>query len=236
MFADCCLGLRDPDPCRLAQHVRLAPDDLEPELVRVPKDWQLGHAWDGDDLGNRELGLCGPAAVVHWCNLMAKVAGINRVFGRAEAERIYRVMGWDGTWAGDDGVVLLDLMYRWMLEPFCEVVLDGFFVVGHADDTHVAAGVGISPLIVGATLTRACKDSQIWNAKVADRSQRIWGGHAYLYHSDSPGGGNGASWGRPIFTTRDFRRARWNEAYLPICQALMPGLGLARTIRIARQL
>ena len=237
MFQGCLLGLKDHDPKRLEKQVRLTPDDVDSSLISsVPHDWQRGLPWDPDDLGNRTLGICGPAAVVHWFNLMAKAAGLREQYGIEEAKRIYQLMGWDGTELGDEGVVLLDLMCKWMTEPFCGRKLTGFYVIGHADDEHVATAVNISPLIVGASLTQACKGSQIWNSKAADSSNRIWGPHAYLIHSYSPGGMNGASWGRPVFTDSVFRRTRWNECYLPICPELVPGMDLARVVRLARQL
>lgn len=237
MFQDCRLGLKDHDPKRLAKHVRLSPDDVDTALISsTPRDWQRGLPWDGDDCGNRKLGNCGPAAVVHWSNLMAKAAGIPVIYGREEAERIYRIMGWDGTEAGDDGTVLLDVMCQWMLEPFCGRKLTGFYVIGHADDDHISTANWFAPCIVGASLTRACQKTQIWNAAAADPSNRIWGNHAYLYFSNSPGGGNGNSWGRPTYTTDEFRKRRWNECYLPICEELMPGIDLGKVIRVARQL
>lgn len=235
MFADCRLGLRDPDPRRIAQHVHLTPDDVDASISRVPFDWHLGQKWNHDDLGNRDISNCGPAAVVNWCNLMAKVAGLDvPMYGRPEAERIYQCMGWDGTFVSDDGVVLLDLMMEWMKQPFCGVVIEGVYVIAHGEDSHVATANCISPLIAAASLTTSCKSTDVWDDQVA--RGRLWGNHAFLYFADSPGGGSCKTWGRRAFHTPEFRKARWIECYLPICRALQPHLDLERMIKIARLL
>lgn len=237
MFTDCRLGLKDPDLRRVRAHVRLTPDDVDACISRVPYDWHLGVQWNDDDLGNRKLNNCGPAAVVNWSNLMAKVAGLNEPeWGFDEAKRIYTRMGYRGTEATDDGVVLLDLMYQWMLEPFCGRKIDGFYVIGHGEDSHMATANCIAPTIVAASLTRACKTTDIWDAKAADDRNRLWGNHAFLYFADSVGGGQGKSWGKVVGNTDEFRRSRWLECYLPICQELQPYLDLAKVIKIARHL
>lgn len=238
MFFDCRLGLKAHDPDRIARHVRLSPGDVDPLITRCPKDWALGLPWDGDDLRNKKIGLCGPAAAVNWIKLMALACGRTDIRPTAEdAERFYRdVMGWDGTEANDEGVVLLDMMFQWMLNPLAGIKLDGFYVVGHADDEHVATGVTVAPLIVGASLTRACQKTDQWDAGAADPSNRIWGDHAFLYFSDSPGGGNGKSWGRVVWNDQTFRCRRWNEAYLPVCRELMPHIDIDRLLAVARQL
>jgi hypothetical protein len=237
MFEGCRLGVKKPDPKRIAAHVKLTPDDIDASISRVPFDWHQGIRWDHPDLGNRDLNLCGPAAVVEWCNLMARVAGLNvPMYGRPEAERIYRRMGWDGTFASDDGVVLLDLMCQWMQEPFCGVMLDGFFVIGHGEDDHVATANTLSPLIAAASLTKACQTTDLWDGVAADDRWRFWGNHAFLYFADSPGGGTCVSWCKPVRQTDDFRRSSWIEAYLPVCRALQPHLDLERFTQIGRLL
>lgn len=51
MFSHCKLGLKEHDPVRVAAvpalHAALPSDPL---LCEVPRDWQLGRAWDDDDL------------------------------------------------------------------------------------------------------------------------------------------------------------------------------------------
>lgn len=236
MFQDCRLGLKEPDQKRIDRHVKLTPADVNEAMIsRVPFDWQLGQRWNNDDLGNRSLNNCGPCGVVNWCNLMGKVAGLNvPTYGREEAERIYRRMGYDGTFATDDGVILLDLMYRWMLEEFCGTKILGFFVIGHVEDDHLATANTIAPTIAAASLTTACKSTDMWNDKAADG--RLWGNHAFLYFSDSPGGGLCKTWGRKAFHTAGFRKRRWIECYLPISPIHMPHVDIEKAIKIARQL
>lgn len=236
MFSDVRLGLKQHNPKEIEKHVRLSPEDVDPLISRCPKDWAFGHHWDGDDLANKTWGDCGPAAAVNWCKIMALSAGRpDLVLSAEDALAFYRDMGWDGTIAGDDGVVLLDMMCLWMKRALKGIKIEGFFVVNHQDDLHVATAVTLAPLIVGATLTKSCQNSNLWDAEAAASSQ-VWGGHAYLYFSDSPGGGNGKTWGRSVFTDAAFRKARWNEAYLPICPELMPHVKLDRLVQIARQL
>ena len=112
--------------------------------------------------------------------------------------------------------------------------MDCFFVVGFADPTHLATACQLAPLIVGANLSTACQSTNTWDNAAAG-SKAEWGLHAYLYHANSPGGGNGKSWGEPVFTTPDFQAARWTECYLPVCQELMPvGTDVLRLLNIAR--
>ena len=223
MFRGCRLGLKEHDPDRIGQHVRLVPEDVDGFISRTPADWALGKPWDDDDLGNREIGNCGPAALVNWYKLMSLAAGrpdLAARFTTEDAKAFYRACGWDGTDVGDEGVVLLDMMCEAMRTPIQGVKLDGFFAIGFADDAHLATAVTLAPLIVGESLTQDCKTTDRWTEETAQG--RLWGGHAVLYVSDSPGGGNCKTWGRPVFQDQGFRFARWNEAYLPICFELMP--------------
>lgn len=236
MFADCRLGLKPPKKDKLAKLCRTTAAELDPLVSRCPKDWAFGKPWDSDDLGNRDIGLCGPAAAVNWLKLMALAAGRTDLkFTADDAERFYRdVMGWDGTEANDDGVVLLDMMWEWTQHPIGGIKLDGFRIIGHGEAASLATAVTCAPLVAGATLTKACQGTDTWDAEAADSKHAVWGGHAYLYHSDSPGGGNGKSWGQPVFTTPDFRVAQWNEAYLPICFELMPHIDAERLLKVTR--
>lgn len=238
MFADCRLGLKDHDPKRVGQHVRLTPGDVDPLISRCPKDWAQGRIWDGDDLRNKQIGLCGPAAAVNWIKMMAAACGRDDIQPTADdAEDFYRgPMGWDGTEANDEGVVLLDMMFQWMIHPIAGIKLDGFYVVSHLDAEHLATGVTLAPLVVGTSLTRACQSTDQWDAEAADPRNRIWGNHAILYFSDSPGGGNGKTWGRWAWNTPEFRLLRWREAYLPVCRELMPHVDIDRLLAVARQL
>lgn len=236
MFFDCRLGLKEHNPDSYGKLYRLTPEDADPLITRCPKDWALGKAWDSDDLRNRKIGLCGPAAAVNWIKLMAAACGRDDIRPTADdAESFYRgPMGWDGTEANDDGVLLMDMMFEWMMHPIAGIRLDGFYVVGHADAEHLATGVTIAPLIVGASLTKACQRTDTWDGKAAD--DRLWGNHAFVYFSDSPGGGQCKSWGAPVWNTPDFRLRRWNEVYLPVCRELMPHIDIDRLLDVARQL
>ena len=237
MFAAYKLGLRPHDPDRVAR-VRLAGNllDVDPLLSSTPTDWALGRAWDGDCLDNDVLGNCGPAAVVHWLRLMALACGRDDLrFDVQDVRELYAALGYDGTPESDTGVVLLDLMHHMQRVGVRGVKFDCFFRVGFGDMVHLATAVYVAPLIVGATLPTLCQLTNTWDRNVGGGTA-IWGDHAYLYHSDSPGGGNGASWGAPVFTTPDFRARRWNECYLPICRELMPGRDVERLITLAGQL
>jgi hypothetical protein len=238
MFSHLKLGLRPHDPERVGRVVKLAPNLLpvDPLLSSTPTDWAAGRVWDGDVLDNDVLGNCGPAAVVHWLRLMALAAErTDLVFTNQDVLDLYTAMGYNGTPESDTGVILLDLMEYMQRVGVRGVRFDCFFSVGHADPEHLATAVYVAPLIVGATLTRACQSTSTWDATSAN-DPKEWGGHAYLYHSDSPGGGNGASWGSVVWTTPAFRARRWNECYLPICRELMPGRGVSRLISLAGQL
>jgi hypothetical protein len=227
MFQGCKLGLRDHDPERVAAVRTLSTDPL---ISRVPQDWALGRAWDSDILENDILGDCGPAGAVNWLKLMLIAQGRDKVLiSSDDAEEAYRALGWDGTPATDNGVVLLDLMEYWTREPIGGFQLDCFFRVGFGDASHLATALGFAPLIVGASLTEACMTRDTWDADAAAGPTK--GGHCYLYLSDSPGGGNGKSWGQTVWTTPPFRAERWRECYLPICRELMP-MGDAEFLRL----
>jgi hypothetical protein len=238
MFAEHRLGLKSHDPERIARVVRLTPAnaEIDPLMSSTPKDWALGLPWDDDVLGNDVLGDCGPAACINWIKMMALVSGEKLSITADDAKDAYRALGWDGTDATDNGVVLLDLMEYWAGHPIVGFKLDCFFSIGWLDQEHLATALQIAPLIVGAELTTYCKHSDTWGAPEAGGSQ-IWGGHAYLFHSNSPGGGNGKSWGEPVFTTQSFMARRWRECYLPICSGLMAdGIDVPRLIAIAKRL
>lgn len=238
MLTDCRLGLKPHNPESYGKLCRLTPDDINPLLSRCPTDWALGHPWDPDDLKNKKIGLCGPAAAVNVLKFLAQACGRTDIkFSTDDAERFYRDhMGWDGTEAGDEGVVLLDMMYQWMLHPIAGFRCDGFYVVSHVDAEHLASGVGCTPLIMAANLTRACQKTDTWDADAADPRNRVWGPHAFAYFADSPGLGRGKSWGRVVDLTPDFRVAQCTEVYLPVVRELMPHINIDRLLSIARQL
>ena len=238
MFSKLKLGLQPHDPRGVNAHVRLTPAlaGADPFMSRTPKDWALGRAWDGDVLLNDELGICGPAAAVNWLKMMAQASRQNLLFDAADALAAYRALGYDGTPETDNGVVLLDFMQWWTEHEIGGFKLDCFFVIGHGDPAHLATALQIAPVIVGASLSNTCQTSDTWGSEAA-ADPSMWGRHAYLYHSDSPGGGNGKSWGEPVFSTPEFRNAKWRECYLPICRELMPpGTDVLRLLNIAQSL
>jgi hypothetical protein len=234
MFSRLKLGLKPHDPESVARVCKLTPSmaALDPLVSRTPKDWALGRAWDDDILGNDVWGDCAPVTAVNWLKMMAAAARSDLSFDVDDVLDAYRALGWKGTAATDNGVVLLDLMDYWCAFPIGGVQIDCFFRIGFGDPEHLATAIQIAPLIVGATLTTECKGSDTWGESEAAGAQ-VWGDHAYLYHADSPGAGIGKSWGAPVYTTPPFRSRRWNEAYLPICRELMPGRDVDRLIKIA---
>lgn len=237
MFHGCKLGLKPCDPQRVRSLARLTPEDVDGWISRTPRDWALGHPWDSDDLGNRVKGNCGPVAWINWLKMMLVAAGRAdeaAKFTVQDADNFYRACGWDGTWAGDDGVVLLDMMCETMKHPVRGFKADGFLCIGHNDDSHLATAVGVAPLIVGEDLKKPCKESDHWTGLTAQGVK--WGPHAVLYFSDSPGGGNSKTWGRPVFQDQEFRWACWNEAYLPFCFELMPHLDVNLISKLGRLL
>ena len=238
MFKDLKLGLRPHDPARVDRHVKLTPATagVDPYVSHTPKDWALGRAWDQDILDNDIWGNCGPVSGVNWLKMMAASGRHDLSFDQSDVDAAYRAMGWKGDAATDNGVVLLDLMQWWTEHPIGGFQLDCFFVIGFADPLHLATACQIAPLIVGAELTKACQSADTWDAKAAE-DKTVWGGHAYLYHANSPGGGNGKSWGAPVFTTPAFQVRRWRECYLPICAELMaPGTDVLRLLNVAKGL
>jgi hypothetical protein len=232
------LGLKSHDPKRVSAVKRFSADMLpvDPLISGTPWDWAFGRVWDGDALDNDVLGNCGPAAVVHWLRLMARNCGHSESEFTVQAVLdLYTAMGYDGTPESDNGVVLLDLMEYMQRVGVRGFKFDCFFRVGFGDPEHLATAVYVAPLIVGATLPVACQSTSTWDAAAA-ADKREWGGHAYLRVSDSPGGGNGNSWGQVVYDTPEFQQACWTEAYLPICRELMPGRDVERLITMAGQL
>jgi len=232
MFAAKRLGLKPHDPERVARHVKLTPANapVDPLVSATPVDWAVGREWDGDELLNDQLGDCGPAAWVNWLKMMGVLATVD------DAMAIYEAMGYKGTTATDNGVVLMDMLQWLTSNRVAGVTMDCFFVVGFADPLHLATACQIAPLIVGANLSTECQSTDWWGDAAA-HSTSDWGPHAYLYHANSPGGGNGKSWGEAVFTTPDFQVARWTECYLPVCQELMPvGTDVLRLLNIAKGL
>jgi len=241
MFSNLKLGLKPHNPEHVERVAALAPkSQLEVAdllIASVPVDWALGRYWDPDPLDNDKIGICGPAAVVNWLKMMTAAKGRDsRAYTVEAAREAYHALGWDGTDKTDNGVVLLDLLTYWQQVGIGGVKLDAVFRVGFADAEHLATATVIAPLLVGATLTQACQTSTFWDKSIA-ADPTIWGGHCYLYHANSPGGGNGKSWGSAIFTTPDFGRQRWNEVYLPVVRDLMPNwINYDRLISLAKQL
>ncbi len=234
MFRRFKLGLQAHDSVRLSR-VKALP--VDPLLTQVPRDWAQGRTWDGNVLDNDVLSNCGPAAVINWLKMMAVACGRDDlVFTNQDCLDLYTAMGYDGTPATDSGVVLLDLMNYMQNVGIKGLRFDCFFRVGFADATHLATATYLAPLIVGASLPVACQNADTWGELVASDA-RVWGGHAYLYHANSPGGGNGKSWGAPVFTTPEFQVRRWNECYLPVCLELNPsGVDVARLLTLAGEL
>lgn len=223
MFSNLKLGLRHHDPVRLARTPLLAdvaPVDL---FAETPRDWQLGQAWDSDPRHNDWLGCCGPAAVVNWLVLMYKVRGIALPFDPdALVLELYKAMGWDGTEATDNGVVLAVL-----LDHCVRIGLfDGYVRVPVSNRAHMATAMDLGgPLIVGTTLTESCQTAKRWDATTA-ADKRVWGRHAVLMHAVSPGLDRWMSWGECIDVTPDYEVMRTEEAYLPLSQALHPNLAI----------
>lgn len=237
MFSTMKLGLKPHDPGRVALVKALTPASPDPLISRVPHDWFLGRAWDDDVVGNDVKSNCFPAGVVHWLRLMAQASGRDSlVFDESDADALYRGLGWDGTDATDNGVVMLDGMEYWTEHAVGGFKLDCFFRIGSADPAHLATALGFAPLLIGAAVTQACMSTPTWDGAATQSAVR--GGHCYLYGSDSPGGGNGNSWGETVWTTPAFRVAQWRECYLPICRELMPmaDAEFIRLMRIAGQL
>ena len=232
MFAAKRLGLLPHDPERVARHVKLTPANapVDPLVSTTPVDWALGRDWDSAELLNDQLGICGPAAWVNWLKMMGVSATVD------DAMVIYEAMGYKGTPATDNGVVLMDMLQWLTNNRVVGVTMDCFFVVGFADPLHLATACQIAPLIVGANLSTECQSTDWWGDAAA-YSTSDWGPHAYLYHANSPGGGNGKSWGESVFSTPSFQRAKWTECYLPVCQELMPvGTDVLRLLNIAKGL
>ena len=238
MFSKLKLGLRPHDPERVGRVAKFSGSLLpvDPLMSSTPADWSLGRVWDGDILDNDVLGNCGPAAVIHWLRLMALAAGRTDLrFTVQDVLDLYTAMGYNGTTESDNGVVLLDLMEYMRRVGVRGFRFEGFFSVGFADSEHLATALYVAPLLIGASLSVACQNTDTWDATAA-LDGKDWGGHAYLAHSYSPGGCNGASWGAPVWTEPVFQRTRWTEAYLPICPELMPGRDVERLLTLAGQL
>ena len=232
MFHEKRLGLLPHDPERVSRHVKLTPANapVDPLVSTTPVDWAVGKPWDSDEMLNDQLGICGPDAWVNWLKMMGVLATVD------DAMAIYEAMGYKGTTATDNGVVLMDMLQWLTSNRVAGVTMDCFFVVGFADPLHLATACQIAPLIVGANLSTECQSTDWWGDAAA-HSTSDWGPHAYLYHANSPGGGNGKSWGEAVFTTPDFQVARWTECYLPVCQELMPvGTDVLRLLNIAKGL
>lgn len=237
MFADCRLGLKPHSSNRVGRHLRMTEEYVDEFMSRTPTDWALGRPWDSDDLGNKVKSNCGPVAWINWLKMMLVAAGREREaaqFTITDADDFYRACGWDGTEAGDDGVVALDMMFQTMRHPVRGLKADGFLCIGHNDETHLATAIQHAPLIVGEDLTQACKGDDHWTGM--DAQSPLWGPHAVLAFSYSPGGTQTKTWGRAVFQDQTFRWPQWNEAYLPICFELMPHLDTDRLAALGRLL
>ena len=231
MFHEKRLGLLPHDPERVSRHVKLTPANapVDPLVSTTPVDWAVGKPWDSDEMLNDQLGICGPDAWVNWLKMMGASATVD------DAMAIYEAMGYNGTPATDNGVVLMDMLQWLTNNRVAGVTMDCFFIIGFADPLHLATACQIAPLIVGAKLTTACQNSATWDASCTDAP--AWGPHAFLVHSYSPGGSQGKSWGETVFNTPDFQHAQWTECYLPVCQELMaPGTDVLRLLNIAKGL
>jgi len=221
MFSNLKLGLRDHDPVRLARTPTLA--DVSPQLfAETPRDWQIGRAWDSDQLYNDWLGCCGPAAIVNFFKVVCAALGIPCPYDAATVLNLYRSQGWDGTDATDNGVVLAALM-AYLVQSG---ILDAFMRVPFGDRAHFATAHDLGgPIVLGVTLTESCKTTDRWDAKAAADS-KIWGKHAVLVFSVSPGLYRVKSWGRVVDVEPEYLEARGNEAYLPLVRDMHPNLAI----------
>lgn len=220
MFSHLKLGLRDHDPVRLAHTPTLA--DVSGQLfAETPRDWQLGRAWDDDVLYNDWLGCCGPSAVVNFFKMVCAALGIPCPIGPEMVLELYRSQGWDGTDATDNGVVLASLMSYLVQSGLLDAFVRVPFERSHFATAHDAGG----PIIIGLTLTESCKSTNRWDAKAAADS-KIWGNHAVLAFSVSPGLYRVKSWGQIVDVEPEYLDARGNEAYLPLVREMHPNLAI----------
>ena len=239
MFSHFKLGLQAHDPARVALVAKLHdyfPSDTL--LAATPRDWQVGLPWDPDPLGNDTRGDCGPAAAVNLLKTLAAITGVTLSLDTNAALALYRALGWDGPFEGDNGVVLLDLMNRLLLDGVGGVKFDRFFSVGFNDPVHLASALAVGgPLLAGFTLPVACQTTDRWDAAVA-ADKRIWGGHAVEVFSWSPGLVRLKSWGKPVDATPDFLAARCNEMYLAVCQRMrvMSAMDYSRLLQLGGEL
>jgi hypothetical protein len=223
MFSHCKLGLRPHDPVRLSKVKALHTlVDSDPLFAQVPQDWAQTRQWDSDMLLNDQLGICGPAALINVFKLVADVSRANRSFNADDALAIYKALGYNGTPATDNGVVLLDLMEYAVRAG----MLDCFFQVAFADDVHLATAIAMAgPLVAGFELPNSCQNTDRWDSTcAADKS--VWGGHAVMIYAYSPGLLRAKSWGKPVDITPDFLAAKCNEMYFGASESLRVPTGL----------
>jgi hypothetical protein len=238
MFANLKLGLQDHDLARVGAVAKWSPNLLSVDslLSGTPHDWALGRAWDSNVLDNDVLSNCGPAAIINVLKMLAAACGrTDLVFTNQDVLDLYTAMGYKGTPETDNGVVLLDLMEHMQQVGVRGMRFDCFFSIGFGDPEHLATAINLSPIIVGASLTKACASTDTWDDAAADDS-RPWGGHGYALHSWSPGGCNSKTWGQSVWNTPSFIIKRVREAYVPICRELMPRLDYQRLVTLAGQL
>lgn len=235
MFQNCKLGLKEPDHGRVAMVPAFPADQL---ICTTPMDWQAGRAWDGDMLGNLQYNDCGPAAAVNILKLLALCNNMPLTFSVQDALDTYGLLGWDGTPATDQGVVLLDLMYLWQRVGIGGIPLSTFWRIGFGDPAHVATAISTGGPLLGAfRLPLVCKSTDQWD-DIAAADTREWGPHAVALFASSDGWLRGKSWGRVVDISPRFIIAKCMEMYLPVSKVLRApsGVPLDRLLRLGAQL
>lgn len=214
------LGLRRGDPTRPALRLGPALTGQVPahpasadNASRIP-DWGM--------LGNDAAGDCGPAGVLHQrMQVTTYLTATPYIATTAEAIAFYQQCcpEYDpATGAGDDGVVLQD-----MLDVAAHVAVEGVAPVAYARVDHtnldeVRAAIALfGSVLFGVDLDNAQQTQQVWDYVPGTGD---WGGHCVLgvAYTDAPSGADVGvvTWGEVVATTDAFLAHQLQEAWAVI--------------------
>lgn len=176
-------------------------------------------------LANDRFGVCGPAALAHQrMQVLKYLTGVDYTASVDDVFALYRLCNPDfdpATGAGDNGVVLQDMLDQATRHGYAGVKPVAYAQVDHTNVDEMRAAVAVfGSLLYGVDLQTA-QQTQTDNGGPWDYAPSgEWGGHAVLaveYTSSASGSDIGVvTWGEVLGTTDRFEQHQLGECWAVI--------------------
>lgn len=211
-----------------------------PSMYFLPQPDGALPMWDGDDLGNKTIGLCVFAGLAHLFMLAGKLSGQPCTITKDQVVALYaQLTGYDPvTGANDNGYNIRDLLAyaqttgAWGRKVLAYTLVNAQDPVELAIATWLGCGtLGGFSLPLTAEGQTAPDGRQLWDVPqggfTAANGPGTWGGHCIHCYSTSTDRDGGNSWGERSFWTRAWQQACQDEAWLILPDNWAPSTGLA---------